>query len=420
MMRRDFLSAQPAHLFRAKMAEFRAPLLHSFLVNDPALVRAALADPAGFPKSGRVRGGLAPLLGRSVFVTNGPEWQRQRRLIDPAFAGGRLRDTFPAMQAACDAAVARITDGEADVEPILSHLAADIIFRTLFSVPIDQADAAGVYAAFRRYQQVQPVVNPAALIPGLPVVVPRRARRAARDIRTMVAALVTARQSQIAAGSAPDDLATKIMTATDPETGRGFTPDEMVDQVVIFFLAGHETSAAAMGWALYLLARAPAWQDRVAAEGRAFDGSFSGLSGLRATRDVVRETLRLYPPVPMMVREAARPGIWRKRTVPKGAQIVVSPWILGRHEMMWPRPDAFDPARWSDQGCPALREAFIPFSQGPRVCTGAGFAMAELVLCLARLCADWRVTPCGPDPRPVAHLTLRSANGLWLRFERRA
>lgn len=420
MFRRDILSAQPAHLFAAKMAEFRAPGLRSFLVNDPDLVRQALADPEQFPKSPRVRGGLAPLLGRSVFVTNGAEWRHQRRLIDPAFAGGRLRDTFPAMQAACDAALARAPEGEVDVEPLLSHLAADIIFRTLFSVPIEDSQAAGVYAAFRRYQQVQPVVTPAALIPGLPALVPRRARRAAGDIRALVSQLVAARADQIATGRAPDDLATKIMTATDPETGQGFSPDEMVDQVAIFFLAGHETSAAALGWALYLLARAPEWQERVAAEGRAFDGQFAGLSGLRVTRDVVRETLRLYPPVPMMVRQAARPGLWRGRRVPVGAQVVVSPWILGRHEALWEAPDAFDPARWSGEGCPKTREAFIPFSQGPRVCTGAGFAMAELVLCLARLCADRQVTPCGPEPRPVAHLTLRSATGLWLRMERRA
>ncbi len=137
LFRQDILSAQPARLYRAWMAEFRTPFFHSFLVNDPALITQVLCDrPDDFPKSNRIREGLAPLLGNSVFVTNGEVWKRQRRIIDPAFEGGRLRDTYPAMLAAAQAAVARLPEGQVEIEEQASHAAADVIFRTLFSIPI--------------------------------------------------------------------------------------------------------------------------------------------------------------------------------------------------------------------------------------------------------------------------------------------
>ncbi|MGR3466712.1 MAG: cytochrome P450, partial [Shimia sp.] len=196
-----------------------------------------------------------------------------------------------------------------------------------------------------------------------------------------------------------------------------FTTAEMVDQVAIFFLAGHETSASALAWALYLLATHPEWQDKVAAEAGLIEGgAFSDVSKLRVTRDVFREALRLYPPVPMMVREAACPGEFRERRVPKGSQIVLSPWHLHRHERLWEAPDDFDPSRWAtENGRTCAREAFIPFSAGPRVCTGAGFAMIEGVLLLARLVGAFRFAAvAGHVPQPVAHLTVRAKEGIWL------
>jgi len=229
------------------------------------------------------------------------------------------------------------------------------------------------------------------------------------------------RLAEIEAGSAPDDLATKIMTTPDPETGARFGAEEMVDQVAIFFLAGHETSAAALAWSLYLLAAHPEAQARAAGEARHFAEapSLASLSRLRFTRDVFREALRLYPPVPMMVREAAGRERFRDREVPKGAQIVVSPWHLHRHARHWDRPDDFDPDRWQKGVCPGSA-TYLPFSLGARVCPGAGFAMLEGPLLLALLLARWRVAPVdGRAPVPVAHLTVRSRDGIWLELRNR-
>ena len=425
LFRADILSAQPARLYRAWMAEFRTPFFRSYMCNDPALVRRVLQErPDDFPKSDRVREGLAPLLGQSVFVTNGAQWKRQRRIIDPAFEGGRLRDTFPALWAAGEAAVARLPEGVVEVEEVCSHAAADVIFRTLFSIPIEDRDAAAVFRAFRAYQRTQPILNLAAFVP-LPRWVPRGFRRgtraAAAEIRRLITAMTARRAEEIAEGRAPDDLATKIMVTADPVTGERFGTEEMVDQVAIFFLAGHETSASALGWALWLLAAHPEVQERVAAEAAGMVPEFSALSRLRLTRDVFREALRLFPPVPMMVRETTCPEDFRGRAVAPGAQVVLSSWHLGRHERIWQNPDGFDPDRWGrEETKAAARDGWLPFSAGPRVCTGAGFAMAEGVLLLAMLCRAFRFEVVeGRVPVPVAHLTVRAKDGIWLRVVRR-
>ncbi|MGB3317273.1 MAG: cytochrome P450 [Albidovulum sp.] len=426
LFRQDILSAQPAKLYRAWMAEFRTPFFRSYLCNDPALIDRVLKEcPADFPKSDRVREGLAPLLGRSVFVTNGAEWARQRRIIDPAFAGGRLHESFPAMLAAARAARDRLA-GQAgqvvEIEEMASHAAADVIFRTLFSIPIEDEVAARTFDAFRRYQRTQPLLNLAAFLP-LPRWMPRfhrpAVRRAAAEIRTLMTGLTEARKAAIDAGSAPQDLATKIMTTPDPETGQGFDAAEMVDQVAIFFLAGHETSASALAWSLYLLAAAPEHQGRVAAEAREVLGdapTFADIARLKFTRDVFREAMRLYPPVPMMVREARCPVRFRDRDVPKGSQIVLSPWHVHRHERLWDRPDVFDPGRWQEpDGRDAIRKAYLPFSAGARVCPGAGFAMIEGPLLLATLVRDFVFAESTKAaPVPVAHLTVRSLAGIRL------
>ncbi len=429
LFRKDILSAQPAKLYKAWMAEFRTPFFRSYLVNQPSLVKRVLKDePMDFPKSGRIAEGLRPLLGESVFLTNGEVWKRQRRIIDPAFEGGRLKDTFPAMWMSAQAMVRRLESADAllDIEPEASHAAADVIFRTLFSIPITNEVAAKTFDKFQEYQATQPILNISAFIP-LPKWMPRfhrrKAMRAAKEIRGLIEALTVERMAQIQAGTAPDDLATKIMTTKDPETGQSFSSQEMVDQVAIFFLAGHETSAAALGWALWLLAANPDIQERAAREADMLgpEPDFSDLKYLKFIKNVFKETLRLYPPVPMMVREASCPVRFRERDVPKGSQIVLSPWHLGRHEIFWENSHAFDPDRFeTENGKQCLRDAYIPFSSGARVCTGAGFAMVEGPLLIAAVLARFKIEIVAEkEPVPIAHLTVRSKDGIWLKLTQR-
>lgn len=429
LFRQDILSAQPDRLYGAWMAEFRTPFFRSYLANDPTLIRTILNDrPRDFPKSDRIGEGLRPLLGQSVFLTNGPKWDHQRRIIDPAFERGRLSQSLPAMWDAGQAMVTRVLDQigtgtEIEIEEIASHAAADVIFRTLFSIPIEDKIAAQVFHEFRTYQRSQPILNLAAFVP-LPRWFPRfhraETKRAAARIRSLITQLVDARRDAIAKGTAPDDLATRIMTTPDPETGQCFSAAEMVDQVAIFFLAGHETSASALSWALYCCAAAPEWQTRIVEEAEALSDP-KDVKRLTTSRDVFRETLRLYPPVPMMVRETTKPESFRKRAIPKAAQLVLSPWHLHRHTKLWTDPDTFDPARWqSEQTRQSARDAYMPFSAGPRVCPGAGFAMAEGPLLLSMLLRAIAITPVtGKTPQPVVHLTVRARDGIWLRAQPR-
>ncbi|WP_375700230.1 cytochrome P450 [Pseudophaeobacter sp. TrK17] len=430
LFKKDILSAQPAHLYRAWMAEMRTPFFRSYLCNDPELVDLVLKKrPMDFPKSERVRVGLKPLLGESVFISNGALWEHQRRIIDPAFEGGRLRTVFPAMWDSGVAAVERLkplADGSpVEIEAQTSHVAMDVIFRTLFSVPIEHEITNAAFEAFRAHQAAQPVANITAILPlprWLPRFHSRETRMTARTIRDLIGQLTHARAKAIAEGSAPDDLATKIMTTPDPETGRVFETDEMIDQVAIFFLAGHETSAAALAWALYLLARYPEWQHKLAVEAAiALEPDkiyFSALSKLRASRSVFREAMRLYPPVPMYVREAGRPEQFRDRSIRRGSQVILSPWHLHRHVRLWERPDEFDPGRFETaNGRECLRSAYIPFSAGARVCPGSAFAMAEGPLLLSLLVRAYRFDVVeGDEPVPVAQLTVRSKNGIRLRL----
>lgn len=428
LFRADLLSLQPERLYRAWMAEYRGTFLRSAVCNDPDIIDTVLKRrPGDFPKSARLGEGLSPLLGGSVFLANGPDWEEKRRMIDPAFDGGRLRAALPAMVAATQAAVARLgaqADGRAvEIESETSHLAADVILRAMFSEPVGPADAAAIFAAFRVHQRGQPLFNlgSALRLPGwVPRLHRRRIRRSAAELRALAGGLVRSRQAALAEGRAPDDFATRLMTAADPVTGRRFAPEEVIDQVLTFLLAGHETSAAGLAWALYLLALSPDWQRAVAAEAAALPEGFgmAEVAGLELTRAVFREALRLYPPVPMLLRETRRAESLRDRTLPAGTQVVVSPWYLHRHERLWQRPHDFDPARFETaNGRACLRRAFLPFSAGPRICPGAGFAMQEGVVTLALLVRAFRLDPVpGRAPVPVAQITLRARDGIWLRL----
>lgn len=426
--RHDLFSSQPDRLYNAWMAEFRLPFFRSFFVNQPELVDEVLkVRPEDFPKSRIVGGALRSLLGRSVFVTNGDIWRRQRRIIDPSFEGGRLRDTFPAMLAAGQSAVDTLrpeADGRRiEIEAHASHLAADIIFRTLFSIPITDEIARRTYSAFRAYQRTQPLMTIGSFFrsPWAIRLTQRRDTRAhGHELRALLSELTQKRATEIREGVAPNDLATKIMTTEDPLTGDHLSTDEMVDQVAIFFLAGHETSASALSWSLYLIGRSPDIQERIFNEINVLKDiphiKFGDLSKLPFTRDVFREVLRLYPPVPMMIREATQMEEFRNRRVPVGSQVVLSPFHIQRHRRIWKNPDAFDPDRWArGDEKDAIRSAYLPFSAGPRVCTGAGFAMVEGVAMLLCLLRAFKVASFEDHiPQPVAHLTLRSKDGIYV------
>jgi cytochrome P450 len=408
-----------------------------FTVREPELSREVLVRQAqAFRKSDIMDSMMRDVTGDSLFTTDGETWLRQRRLMDPAFAQVGLRAAFPMMRQACDEALdrladqaARTPDQPADIDTFTAYYAADVIFRAIFSKPINPQDAGIVFAAFEVFQKIsfaQGMLKvaryPARLVPGA-----RRAKAAARKIRAVMKAPLDQRLAAIAAGEpTPEaDVLAVLLRTRDPVTGQSMSDTELLDQITFLFLAGHETSASALAWSLYLIAACPHVQQRLQAEATAVLGEdevqLAHIKKLPFAQDVFRETLRLYPPVAFFARDVVAPICLGSREIEPGAMMVVAPWLLQRKASHWHNPHAFDPDRFqTPEGQAAARCAYIPFSAGDRVCVGAGFAMQEATLLIAEVVRRFELSPePGHTPEPVARLTLRSGNGVRLRVKAR-
>ncbi len=386
-----------------------------------------------FPKSEMMRSMLSLLVGDGVFVSNGERWRKQRRMMDPAFEQARIQDVFTLMRDATEAMGARFrlhADGDIlAIDEETTHVTADIIFRTIFSRELTRDESAKIFHAFGRFQTLIHRSGiwvlagvPKILLPGWAF-----AGRHARTIRALLERDVVRRIEERAAGRdhPRKDILASLLEAADPESGEKFSRSELVDQIAVMFLAGHETSASSLAWALYLIAMRPDIQARMHSEAAAvFAGrkpEFSDMKRLKLARDMFRETLRLYPPVPLISRDATRKTKLRDKLVKKGAMVFISPWLIHRHRKLWNRPDVFDPDRFADPASKeSLRAGYIPFSAGPRVCLGASFAMQEATLILAYLALHYRFEPVSHHtPVPAMRLSLRSKNGIRLKIFRR-
>lgn len=411
-----------------------------FGARSPERIREVLVERASaFPKSRLMEAMLRDVTGYSIFVSNGTAWERHRRLMEPAFQQARIKDVFQLMRDAAAAVIERLdrltaaTDAGAPanvaIDAEMTHYAGDIIFRTIFSEPLTADDAQRIFTAFEAFQalayahgMIGSLGVPMSLMPGR-----RRARRCAQEIRSVLKGALDRRLDKVRHGEPVpgNDILASLLTTTDPVTGTSFNDNELLDQIAMLFLAGHETSAAALGWALYLVANDPELQTRLQAE---IDGvceqrplEFADLRDLTTTRNTFREAMRLYPPVAFLARDVERDDKLDETAIPAGSSVLVSLWLMHRHTGIWSRPHEFDPDRFSSgDDREAIRCAYLPFSTGPRVCVGAAFALQEATLVLAELFRRFRFNPV-PDhvPQPVARLTLRSDNGIRLLVERR-
>ena len=433
--RRSWLDALYERSYHMQMGEVHLPGLDLYMVNKPSLVKQVMDTQAeAFPKSNLLGEALKPLLGESIFTTSGEQWRKQRSMMDPAFAQARLNVAFPVMQAAVADMLKRLAalpDGaEYDLEVEMTHVTADIIFRTIFSVAMQGADAKCIFTEFARFQAIAPRL----LLPSIYglrwLVWPWdvwQSRRSAAAIRGLLGQLIRPRFDAQRAGKSSDttDILQSFLDAKDEATGEGFSFEELLDQVAMLFLAGHETSASALTWAAYLMANAPDIQERVHSEVVLHladrQPELSDMRYLDLVRNVFRETLRLFPPVGFMARQSSSACPMHTKEIEKGATVVVSPWLIQRHRELWNDPDVFNPDRYdNDASRESLKQAYLPFGMGPRVCMGAAFALQEATLILASLVRDYRISALPEhEPQPVGRLTIRSANGVRLKLHRR-
>jgi len=393
-----------------------------YFINDPAGVKQVLLDKvANYPKAETERYALGAAFGDGILVSEGEKWKSHRRIMAPAFDFKSLVSYAPAMVECSSAA----TDGwdrkgsgtVVDVAEEMTHLTLDIISRTMFST--DAARLGGIVDGAMRRGQNMLAFHWSWL---LPLIGKRQMERQFARIRKNFGEMDGAMRGLIrsrAGGGGTRDLLDRLVAARDSETGQGMSEDEIRDEVVIIYLAGHETTALAMTYVWYLLSQHPAVEAKLHAE---LDGVLGGrapvhddIAKLPYARMVIEEAMRLYPPAPgISGRVALEADEIAGTKIPKGAMVLIAPWIVQRHRKLWAEPDRFDPERFApERSAGRHRFAYIPFGGGPRICIGMALAMTEAILILATIAQRYRLRLAPGQDIVLQHrVTMRPRDGI--------
>lgn len=416
------IATYPEEAFERDFIASRMLWRHRFIVNDPAGIKHVLLDnAANYTKTEITRRILEPGLGKGLITSEGETWRRHRRIMAPSFDHRSILGYAPIMTEVAEnlaAQWARLPAGAIiDVATAMMQATLTIISRTMFSSDSD-AIVEIVGRGVERYQaEIRPTL---ADFLGLPAWLSRRRRAAARgtlgEFDAAVNRLIAERVAN--PGGGPQDLLARLVAARDEATGAGMTSQEVRDQVITIFMAGHETTAQALTWTWYLLSQHPAEEAKLHAELAAVLGSraplHEDLANLPCTRMVIEEAMRLYPAVHTVSRTPIADDEVCGHRIPKGSLVLIAPWVLHRHRRLWDRPERFEPERFSPERAAARpRFAYLPFVAGPRVCIGAAFAMAEAMLVLATIAQRYRLRLAPGHPvEPQGLITLRARYGM--------
>ena len=403
------------------------------VVSEPAAVRRIFLDNvANYRKDDVQLRVLKPGLGSGLLTVDGEAWKMQRRTLAPLFSPRQVAAFAPAMHRVVKARVEALAD-RPDGSVVEAHeemalVALKVLEQTLFSQGLGR-EATEFQQAMTRYFDTIGRIDPLDVL-GAPDFIPRigklRGKDSLRFFASAVEDIISARRKMIASGeTAPEDLLTLLLRAADPETGRGLSEEDVRANIVTFIGAGHETTANALTWTLYLLSQAPDWRARVEAE---IDAKFDPADEtdptdrLPVTRAAFEEAMRLYPPAANLVREAISEDWLGGFRVPAGTVISVSPYVLHRHKTLWRDPDHYDPSRFLPGEREKLdRYAYIPFGAGPRVCIGQAFAIQEGIIVLAHLLRRVRLELFPGHPVALKQrITLRPSEGMRMIARRRS
>jgi cytochrome P450 len=392
-----------------------------YLINEPRYIQHILQDNyQNYRKGYEV---VESLLGKGLVSSDGAHWQRQRRLMQPAFHRRKLEGFATTITDATGVMLrswkAYADRGEAlDVAGEMTKLTLGVILETMFSTDIhDEREVAGAAFEIALRQFNTRLMAPFQWLDRLPTPHNRRFRRALATLDGIVYRIIAERRRT---GADTGDLLSMLLAARDEETGTGMSDQEVRDEVMTIFLAGHETTANALAWVWYLLSKYPDTARRLQTElDNVLDGcrpTFADLSELKYTRLVIDEALRLYPPAWMFAREAIDDDELDGYRVPAGAKVMISPFITHRHAAYWENPAGFDPERFtSERSADRPRYAYFPFGGGPRRCIGEGFALMEATLVIGMVAQAYRLdlVP-GRVVEPETVATLRPRDGVWV------
>ncbi|MCS3729484.1 cytochrome P450 [Bradyrhizobium betae] len=397
LLRQNMIATWGQRAYEEDVIKGRFFLQHSFILNRPDAIRHVLLS--NYENYTRTPAGirmLRPVLGEGLLIAEGQAWTFQRRTLAPAFTPRATANLVPHMTAVLDETIAKLdaqSGAPVDLREIMQRMTLEIAGRTMFSFGMDRHGP-----ALRNFvvEYGERLGRPYFLDMLLPVSWPSpmdfpRARFRKRWTEFVAMLIAERRAMGKKDGAPPRDLFDLMDAARDPETGKGFSDEQLVDEVATMILAGHETTATALFWALYLLALDPDTQEEVASETRGEHlDSMADIDRQKLTRAVIDETMRLYPPAFLVARAAREKDNAAGVEIGKGDIIMIAPWLLHRHEKLWDQPNAFIPKRFMSKEA-SDRFAYLPFGAGPRVCIGAPFAQAESVLALARLIGAFRV-----------------------------
>ncbi len=425
---RNPLLSIPDQAYEADLVRYtrgRAPIVW---ITHPDYIKAVLLEHrADFYKTTQRRL-LSPLLGNGILTAEGSDWKWQRQTSAPIFRMQEITPLAPAIVAATEHYLTSLSpapNGEARaVDADMTKVTFDVISATL--LPGGDADlSAAIEGSAGKFQNAS---SWALLfsIANIPTWVPRpqgaRARQAIRTLRTAVLGLIEKRR---ASGKPQIDLMQRLMEAKDPDSGKPMSDEQMVDNLLTFYLAGHETTAKALTWTLYLLSRAPEWERRILDEVKAVVGdgpvTASHVDQLVITQQVLKESMRLFPPAPQIGRHALKDHMFGPHEIKAGTQVMIPIYAVQRHRTYFPDPDRFDPTRFTPENEAKIsRYHYMPFGAGPRICIGMAFAMMEATLILATLIRGAKFDA-APDhnPEPVARVTLVPKGGMPMRVTRR-
>lgn len=372
----------------------RTTLGTRLVVSDPALIKWILVDnAANYVRDSMQQRIVLRMTGRGLFSAEGADWQLQRKALAPLFSGKTVTAYLPGMCSAAEDAARhfRTSANEGiDLGREMSALTVDVLGRTIFPYGLGESPAA-IANSVRQFADTNGPVELGdflALPPWIPGVRRILGWRATASVRQRARRIIA--EASASDRSQESDLFSALFSARDPETGKTLGARAIESNVSTLIGAGSDTVAVALTWSIYLLSQTPHVREAIEAEVDSHMATgpltVDTLKELVWTRAVVEESMRLFPPAPMIGRMACREEMLGGERVPAGASILISPWVLHRHARLWSEPDMFDPERFlpgrRDQ---ISRYAYLPFGAGPRVCLGMGFAMQEAVVILATL-----------------------------------
>lgn len=394
------------------------------VITDPEGMNAVLGTHAKkFSKTPIDARILGPATKEGLLSVHGEQWKRQRRAVAPMFRKRHMSDLAPDITDVLNGFKDKLDKNPAvELNVAMADLTFDILAKCLLGDP-KGLNRARLKKATRRVVTSAGTLRPDDMLP-LPRGVPRpigpRGFLALRELKAAADELLKSREDVPG-----DDLVGLLTSAVDPHTGQGLSDRERRDNLIGFFIAGHETTALTLTWALYLVGMHKSTAERIAQEVKAVCGhdpiKYDDIEKLVFTRAVIDETMRLFPPAPILNRECLEPCIVSERDINVGDILLLCPYVMHRTERLWDNPLAFDPDRFMRD--PALRTKaapFMPFGAGPRVCVGLSFAIMEAVMGLAGLVRDYEIK-IAPDcfPRPLMTVTLRPEGGIPAKFIRR-